>query len=165
MKHTIKILCLSIIFLGNFSFLALAGDSIDKKIDDYGNVMQVKQNFAVGIEKQEQIFASFLFLKNPNITLDQRQKVIAIINQTVPTFNDQMLDAWKQSVKSVYTEQEIDKLIQFYSSPEGQSIISKNQLLNLKVATSQQIVQNQLMFPTILQKLKSDDLTKTLNGL
>lgn len=116
-------------------------------------VQQMDKAFKMMLKNRE-LFNHFMQLEmvqrnftldDKNLSLQQREQAKKVVNdfmervfaeQNNAEFRQQAINAYIETAKSVYTQQEVNALIQFYDNPIGQSLIEKQPIVMKQYTTN-----------------------------
>lgn len=116
-------------------------------------VQQMDKAFEMMLKNRE-LFNHFMQLEmvqrnftldDKNLSLQQREQAKKVVNdfmervfaeQNNAEFRQQAINAYIETAKSVYTQQEVNALIQFYDNPIGQSLIEKQPIVMKQYTTN-----------------------------
>ena len=125
----------------------------DESLIKLAQVQQMDKTFETMLKNRE-LFNHFMQLEivqrnftfdDKNLSLQQREQAKKVVNdfmekvfaeQNNAEFRQQAINAYIETAKSVYTQQEVNALIQFYDNPIGQSLIEKQPIVMKQYTTN-----------------------------
>jgi hypothetical protein len=114
----------------------------------------LKASFTAMIPKITEAMGTNLERTNPGLDPEKKRVVLEVVQEAVTARLDLMTDMAMIAVLEVYTKEELIALDQFYSSPVGQSVITKMpQVMNRLPAMMQVLVP--LMLDDLRAKIKA----------
>lgn len=72
--------------------------------------------------------------EHPEITPDQQKVIDEVVTDSMADFTDKMLEKWVPIYANTFSEQDMQMIIDFYSSPAGQAYLDKAPQLSAAAA-------------------------------
>ncbi|ULJ62333.1 DUF2059 domain-containing protein [Wielerella bovis] len=133
-----------IIALSLFSQSVWAAPPSDASLQKLVTILRVEEQFDQQIKQEQELIEKQIinsWKEHPLVQLspDKEKQLIALIQRTlqetakIGTDKNSLqiyIDTWIQVAKKHYTQEEVDAMIQFYTSPVGQSIMKKSDLIS-----------------------------------
>ena len=116
----------AILFTFAFGITPASAEDINARID--------KANEMIFIVKQEGILERSLEMVLEGTPKAQRDELRQILDEHID--RKALYAEWAKTAADVYTIEEMDALISFYSTPVGRSILEKRLQLNQRIAVS-----------------------------
>ncbi|ULJ64558.1 DUF2059 domain-containing protein [Wielerella bovis] len=159
-----------IIALSLFSQSVWAAPPSDTSLQKLMTIMRIEEQFDQQIKQTHELIEKQItnsWKEHPTIKLspDKEEQVEAFIRRMVQkaaeietnkNSRQIYIHAWIHAAKKHYTQEEVDAMIQFYTSPVGQSIMQKQLLFSDEyVKTTEPIMQEQTneLFEYVLQEV------------
>jgi len=101
--------------------------------------------------------------QNPNLTMPQTEEMLAIIRNTVadlkPSLEKMLIDIYI----SQYSDEQIDSLYAFYTTPVGSQIAEKEGAVKMAAGLQGKTWGMTVLFPEITKRFQSDEVLRGLN--
>ena len=119
-----------------------------------------KQAYTAVIENYVPVVINSARLKNPSLTPAQIKQITDIYKNTVVEMRSSVVDATIDGWLETYSEEEIDALYKFYTSPVGSAIAAKQAALSQSTQSKNRMVNQTIVNPELIRRMKSDPILK-----